>query len=358
MQRTLAEFGRLDILVNNAALPLTTRFEQITADEWRRAVEEILEREKTSKEAGQLRELRRFQLRELEELRPTPGELAQLGSERKKLEASELLRRTGDDIAERLLESDRSVHDALFELHARAQTAGAHDASWEGLVESLESLRILAQDAGREAASRARAVQDNPERLEEIRARMRVLADLFHKYGPSEEQLFALWEELRQEALDPESTGRTLEALKQRERSISATLAASGAELSKKRKTRAKRLALAVSKSLAHLGLERARFEIEVSLRETGAELGPEAPRAAAGGLDAIEFLFSANAGESLRPLRNIPRGGGISRGMLALQSHLGKTRGTPTSVFDEIDQGGGGAVAGRIGEAMAALGQ
>ncbi len=36
---TLAEFGRLDILINNAALPLTTRFEQIPAAEWRRAVE-------------------------------------------------------------------------------------------------------------------------------------------------------------------------------------------------------------------------------------------------------------------------------------------------------------------------------
>jgi 3-oxoacyl-[acyl-carrier protein] reductase len=37
--RTLAEFGRLDILVNNAALPFTTRFEQITPEEWRRALE-------------------------------------------------------------------------------------------------------------------------------------------------------------------------------------------------------------------------------------------------------------------------------------------------------------------------------
>jgi len=36
--RTLAELGRLDILVNNAALPFTTRFEQITPAEWRRAV--------------------------------------------------------------------------------------------------------------------------------------------------------------------------------------------------------------------------------------------------------------------------------------------------------------------------------
>jgi NAD(P)-dependent dehydrogenase (short-subunit alcohol dehydrogenase family) len=39
VERTVAEFGRLDILVNNAALPFTTRFEQITPDEWRRAVE-------------------------------------------------------------------------------------------------------------------------------------------------------------------------------------------------------------------------------------------------------------------------------------------------------------------------------
>ena len=37
--RTLERFGRIDVLVNNAALPLTTRFEQITTDEWRRALE-------------------------------------------------------------------------------------------------------------------------------------------------------------------------------------------------------------------------------------------------------------------------------------------------------------------------------
>ena len=39
VRQTLELFGRIDILINNAALPLTTRFEHITADEWRRALE-------------------------------------------------------------------------------------------------------------------------------------------------------------------------------------------------------------------------------------------------------------------------------------------------------------------------------
>jgi NAD(P)-dependent dehydrogenase (short-subunit alcohol dehydrogenase family) len=39
VRHTLELFGRIDILINNAALPLTTRFERITADEWRRALE-------------------------------------------------------------------------------------------------------------------------------------------------------------------------------------------------------------------------------------------------------------------------------------------------------------------------------
>jgi NAD(P)-dependent dehydrogenase (short-subunit alcohol dehydrogenase family) len=39
VRRTLARFDRIDILINNAALPLTTRFEAVTAEEWRRALE-------------------------------------------------------------------------------------------------------------------------------------------------------------------------------------------------------------------------------------------------------------------------------------------------------------------------------
>jgi NAD(P)-dependent dehydrogenase (short-subunit alcohol dehydrogenase family) len=39
VQRTLDRFGRLDVLVNNAALALSTRFERISEEEWRRAMD-------------------------------------------------------------------------------------------------------------------------------------------------------------------------------------------------------------------------------------------------------------------------------------------------------------------------------
>jgi NAD(P)-dependent dehydrogenase (short-subunit alcohol dehydrogenase family) len=39
VDQTVNRFGRIDILINNAALPLTTRFEQISAEEWRQAIE-------------------------------------------------------------------------------------------------------------------------------------------------------------------------------------------------------------------------------------------------------------------------------------------------------------------------------
>ena len=39
VDRTLDRFGRIDILVNNAAVALSTRFEQITEEEWRRTFE-------------------------------------------------------------------------------------------------------------------------------------------------------------------------------------------------------------------------------------------------------------------------------------------------------------------------------
>jgi len=73
-------------------------------------------------------------------------------------------------------------------------------------------------------------------------------------------------------------------------------------------------------------------------------------------GVDKITFLLSANAGEALKPLRQVASGGEISRIMLALKAVFAEQDTVPTLVFDEIDAGIGGATARRVAEKMASL--
>ncbi len=325
---------------------------------WNESREELRGLLESTRAGEERRELRRFQLRELESADPKPGEIALLNAERRRLEAAELLRETAHAIADAMLESEASVHDVAAELAARAETAAAQDPEWTRFARDLEALRIQAQEIGRDSRSRAREVVEDPERLDEVRARLRIWSDLLRKYGPEEHDVLALRERLRAESLDPDAVARAVEGAREREREISARLAGFGAELTRKRRARARTFEKGVARSLAHLGFDRARFEVRWSPRESGEPVGdgPGAPLAGPSGFDAAEILFSANPGESVRALRRVASGGEISRVMLALKSHLGAKRGTATMVFDEIDGGVGGTVAGRVGEALEAL--
>ena len=75
-------------------------------------------------------------------------------------------------------------------------------------------------------------------------------------------------------------------------------------------------------------------------------------------GIDRCEFLLSANRGEPPKPLVKVASGGEASRTMLALKSILARSDKVSTLVFDEIDTGISGAIAGRVGKAMHDLAQ
>ena len=79
---------------------------------------------------------------------------------------------------------------------------------------------------------------------------------------------------------------------------------------------------------------------------------------AASSGFDRIEFMFSSNPGEELKPLRKIASGGEISRIMLALKRHLASADQTPVLIFDEIDANIGGRMGRIIGEKLRLVSQ
>ena len=97
---------------------------------------------------------------------------------------------------------------------------------------------------------------------------------------------------------------------------------------------------------LKDLGMEKARFEVRIDpLTEPGQN-----------GMDRVEFMLSANPGESLKPLEKVASGGEMSRIMLAFKAIAANADSIPTLIFDEIDTGISGHIAAVVGEKMVSI--
>ena len=83
-------------------------------------------------------------------------------------------------------------------------------------------------------------------------------------------------------------------------------------------------------------------------------ELTPSEP--GPNGADKVEFMFSANPGVPVMPLRDVASSGELSRVMLALKTVLAEADFIPILIFDEIDANIGGETATKVAEEIAVL--
>ena len=127
--------------------------------------------------------------------------------------------------------------------------------------------------------------------------------------------------------------------------------------LSQARRSAARRLSRSVEAELKPLKLDKARFHVAVEPLPEG-RIGPD-------GLDRVAFEIATNPGAPFGPLGDIASGGELARLALALKVALATRGGVdaagPTMIFDEVDQGVGGAVADAVGsrlKRLAATGQ
>ena len=70
-------------------------------------------------------------------------------------------------------------------------------------------------------------------------------------------------------------------------------------------------------------------------------------------GMDAVQFLMSANVGEELKPIHKIASGGELARIMLALKNVLAENEQVTTLIFDEVDTGVSGRAAQKVARKM-----
>ena len=120
--------------------------------------------------------------------------------------------------------------------------------------------------------------------------------------------------------------------------------------LSNIRKDFAKNFEERVKNELAELSMKGAKFSIgfETLNEETCDETG----------FDKIEFLFTANAGQPLKPLNKVASGGEMSRFMLAVKNITADIDQVDTMIFDEIDTGISGDTANVLARKLAQIGK
>jgi len=296
-----------------------------------------------------------FQLATIEDVRPQPDEMDSLKAERSRLRNAGRLRDTVGHAGRRLVGDDGGVCDQLRQIAGDLDSAAELDT---GLTDSADTTRSALEqllDVGRTLDRYVEGIDDEPGRLDEVEQRLYQLEQLLRRHGPTLQDVLDAAGRLRAEL---ESLDRVDEELSQAEETFRKALRRAGKhafELSRKRVAAAKNLADGIGRELAALGMGGARVLVEVERHggEDG-DLVVDGAKLRGDGIDRVEFLIAPNKGIAPRPLRKIASGGELSRSLLAIKRILASQGPAGLYVFDEVDAGVGGAVAERIGQALA----
>ncbi|WP_374468652.1 DNA repair protein RecN [Phenylobacterium sp.] len=319
---------------------------------WREARDRVdALREAVSRSAAETEELQ-LRLAELDRLDPKEGEETRLAEERAVLGAAEKAlsdisqaRETFDGLGPKVASAIRALERA----RERAVTAGAaaDGAAVSRLSQASEALdRVLIEAGEAEAAidAAAEAFEFEPDRLEKTEERLFDLRGLARKLNVAVEELPLLRARFAERLRAVESSEDELKAAEAALASARQAYLGAAGELTGARRAAGERLADAVMAELAPLKLEKARFRVAV---EPLAE-----DRAGPAGLDRVAFEIATNPGAPFGDLGAIASGGELARFALALKAALAGRGGgpQPLMIFDEVDQGVGGAVADAVG--------
>jgi DNA repair protein RecN (Recombination protein N) len=304
------------------------------------------------------RELLEYQVAEIDRANIQQGEDEALEQEWQVLQRAQELKEYCYAAYSMLYADDRSATAVAHQAIKALQRAMSIDSSLQPQVEELESAVIQLEEIARGLSRYTEAIEDSPERLQQVEERLELLRRLKHKYGLTLENVIRFANEARSELQALESQEERRCQLRAEYRQLKIEAGKLAERLSRARQEAAGRLSKLVNLELADLGMPWARFDVDLTREECpdGLPAYQGAYSFTQHGIDRIQFLASTNPGEPLRPLAEIASGGETCRFMLALKSALRQADSIPTLVFDEIDAGIGGRNAHVVGKKLATL--
>jgi len=289
-----------------------------------------------------------FQIREIEELKPDPEEEENLQKEREKLKNLSLLKEKTQFLLSNLEEVEKNFYQIVSSLESLSKIEHKFKDHYSKVFSMYYELKEVARDL----IDYSSRLPEDDTALNEIEERLSKYEKLKRKYKKDTQGLIKLLEELKEELSLLETGEENYENLLKEEEVLKKKVIEAALKLSEERLKGIPKLQSLLKKELKDLGMEKADFKIELTLREPKIEnLGPL-------GLDEITFLFSSNPGVPLKPLEKVASGGELSRIFLACKSILKEKTEVGSLIFDEVDVGIGGTTAKRIAQKLKDLSQ
>jgi DNA repair protein RecN (Recombination protein N) len=318
---------------------------------WSSLKRELEQQSKEESERFQLIDILRFQIDELERAQLSVGEDERLDEERRRLNNVEKLTTLAVEGFTVTYEDNDSAIARMGQTLRRVEELAQYDARFSEYIAGLESASALLEDLAFALRDFADGLEFSPARLEEIENRLAELSRLKRKYGGSIE---AALEHLARS----QDRLRQIERSDERQAELRAELASAQSayverarKLHRERARAAKKFERAVEAALAEVAMESARFQVQITApSDSELDSGDASDSFTATGIDHVEFYFSANVGEPVKPLAKVASGGEASRLMLVLKAVAGASEFPRTIVFDEIDSGIGGRVSEAVG--------
>lgn len=301
-------------------------------------------------ERGRRLDILKFQIDEIESVDLREGEEEELLAKRNKINNLEKIISSLREATE-ALSGETGVLDGLRYANRALSAISKLDESYQTVCEKLESIAIDADDVAETLSDMAEELYFDENEAQETETRLDAIRSLKRKYGANKGQIDGYLEKIRAEyelLSDCEGQYAVLTAQKSK---VLRKIYEICRKMTALRKQHGEAFCRRVTEELKTLNIERAQFAIEF-----GEYTEEDAEKANSNGLDTVRFLFSANAGEPMKPLGKIISGGEMSRFMLAVKTQLSDVNEISTYIFDEIDAGISGKTAKVVGEKLARI--
>lgn len=288
-----------------------------------------------------------FQIDEIEKADVKDGEEDELLQARKRIRNMEKILSALGEAKDTLDGYDsNSVSASIKNSSSLLGTISAYDDSIGPLIDRLDDAKIEIKDIADTLSDMLEKLDFDARSAEKIEERLEVVRNILHKYGGNFENLQRFYEDAKKEAELLSGAAQTVEELQGRIETAKKNLEKSARKLTELRHEVANKFESDITRELKDLGMGGSTFKVDFVTTD-------DVDQISANGADTIEFLFSANVGEPMKPLAKIISGGEMSRFMLAFKNIVAGVDGIGTMVFDEIDTGISGNISAVVSEKM-----